>query len=273
MRRTSAIVMVFLFVIVCGLCAGAVVQIRDAEARMQCQNNLKMIGLSIIGYAESYHGVLPRTTAWRMTKGKQAHLPVEKQASLFYDVCPFIESRMDPKFYIDPTQAVDADDNRYVVDSWSPVFLCPANSNIGATKNYTHYVGITGVGRDAALLPLSDPRCGMFGFERTTTLMDIAKADGRSTTLALVETSTDNGPWAIGGHGTARGLDVEGIDYLGEHGQFNSLHGRSWTFGRPVLTNACFADGSVRGLSSDLSVAVFEALATIAGGEQLPPDW
>jgi hypothetical protein len=154
------------------------------------------------------------------------------------------------------------------VDSTFLAYLCPSNADHGAKGNYTHYVGITGLGRDAALLPLSDSRCGYFGFERKTTIDDIT--DGQSTTLAVVETATDNGPWAIGGHGTARGLDPAGVDYLGEHGQFNSYHGRRLPFPQAFVTHAGFADASVRGFTSDRSSSVFEALATIAGGEQVP---
>jgi hypothetical protein len=253
------------------MCSGYVIQTRARAAKVTCQNNLKQIGLSIHNFAGTWRGQLPRTTAWMLTEGKQKDLPAELQASWLYEISPYVEARMDAKFRIDPTQSLHAEDNRYVVDSVSPVYLCSANDNVGPHMNFTHYVGITGVGRDAAMYPLSEPRCGFFGFNRMSTFDDIK--DGTSTTLAVVETATDNGPWAIGGHGTARGLDATGTNYLGEHGQFGSCHSESYLVIRRFLgTNACFADGAVRVLSGDFSPNVFEAMATIAGGEAIPPD-
>jgi prepilin-type processing-associated H-X9-DG protein len=237
---------------------------------VQCQNNLKQIGMAIALYSDTYREI-PRITAWKLTQGKQLNLALDQQASWLYEVSPFVEARMDPKFQIDSTQPIDAEDNRYVVDSKFLVFLCPVNSNTGPSENFTHYVGITGVGDDAAMFPLSNPRCGFFGYHRKTTFRDIK--DGVSNTLAAVETMTDNGPWAVGGHGTARGLDLEGTDYLGETGQFNSRHHERLPYRSFLGTNVCFGDGHVRNLSGDVSPTVFEALATIAGDEEIPTDF
>ena len=85
--------------------------------------------------------------------------------------------------------------------------------------------------------------------------------------MALSETATDNAPWAIGGFGTARGLDTAGAFYLGEHGQFNAYHGWHYPLAEPFTTQVAMADATVRGLTSDVSDRVLESLATIAGNE------
>jgi hypothetical protein len=235
---------------------------RRDYSRITCLNNLKQIVLPLHIYAD-IHRRLPRTTA----SGIREH----KEGSWLYELIPHMEPQWANEFVLNPAKPLDAMENRRTVDKTVAVFLCPRIEDPALTKNFSHYVGITGIGRDAALLPLTDPRCGVFGFQRTTTFKDIK--DGTSNTLAVAETTTANGPWALGGHGTARGLDIEGTDYLGEHGQFNSLHGPISIFTPPSITHLCLADGSVRGVSASLCPAVFEALATIAGGEQLPPDW
>jgi hypothetical protein len=38
----------------------------------------------------------------------------------------------------------------------------------------------------------------------------------------------------------------------------------------PALANAALADGSVRAINATVSPRTFEALATIAGGEEIP---
>ena len=140
-------------------------------------------------------------------------------------------------------------------------FLCPANpAGLGpALPSPTSYLGVAGVGEDAAELPLSDCRAGFFGYDRKLSLKDIK--DGAANTMAVAE-AVDGGPWTAGGRATVRGL-ATGRPYLGEGGQFSAHHHG---------TNVLLADGSVRPLTALVSPQVFEALATIAGGEAIPDD-
>ncbi len=137
-------------------------------------------------------------------------------------------------------------------------FLCPANRGRGAPDLpcRTSYLGIAGVGDDAAELPRGDPRAGFFGYDRRLTAKDLT--DGAATTLMLAE-AADGGFWTAGGKATVRGLAADGRPYLGRGGQFASLHRG---------TNVAFADGSVRRLTPAVSPRVLEALATVAGGEE-----
>ena len=86
--------------------------------------------------------------------------------------------------------------------------------------------------------------------------------------MALAEV-TDGGPWTAGGRATIRGVEPDGAPYLGEGGQFASFHrgGGSFSCSQPIVTTVAFVDGSVRGLTTSIAPEVFEALATIAGGE------
>jgi hypothetical protein len=127
----------------------------------------------------------------------------------------------------------------------------------------TSYIGIAGVGRDAPLLPKSDPRAGVFGHDRKTSLADIK--DGAANTMVLAETARVSGSWLQGGSATVRGLDPAEKPYVGPKLQFGGLHqGGAWV---------AMADGSVRWVKNSISPPVFEALATMAGREQLPREW
>ena len=138
----------------------------------------------------------------------------------------------------------------------------------------THYVGVAGVGGDAAGRLGGARGVGVFGHDRRTRHEDIW--DGAGTTMMVVETNMKNGPWTAGGHPTVRGLDPAGGPYLGEGGQFGSDHHRGDFFALtpPPFTNVCFADGSIRGMTAAIGPRVFQALAPIAGGEEVGAmDW
>ena len=135
------------------------------------------------------------------------------------------------------------------------------------------YVGMAGLGRDAALLQCSDPKAGVFGYDRKTKFADVT--DGHSTTIMVIETNFENGPWGAGGFSSIRGIDLEGSAYLGTVGQFGSLHrAQGALLFYPGCSNCTYVDGSVRCISKTIDSKVFEAMATIAGGEkvELPID-
>src|SRR5262249_30660181 len=154
-----------------------------------------------------------------------------------------------PEELMGNVRAITCPSNRGVIDASLP---CP-----------TSYVGITGLGADAAELPLEDRRCGILGYDRRVKLKDVT--DGTSTTMAIAEV-LDGGPWTAGGHATMRGLVSSGHPYLGDGGQFASFHRTTTFFGWTADVNIAFVDCSVRRFSPNVSPQVFEALATICRG-------
>jgi hypothetical protein len=122
------------------------------------------------------------------------------------------------------------------------------------------------VGPDAASLPLAHPKAGVFGYERRVTIRDIT--DGTSNTMMVADTAERNGPWAAGSAATVRAVDPALQPYVGHRRPFGGvLEGEQRN---QVLV--LMADGSVRSIQSNVKPEVFEALATIAGGEQIPLD-
>lgn len=121
----------------------------------------------------------------------------------------------------------------------------------------SHYVGVAGVGADAAQLAKSHPRAGVFGIDRRTTRDDIK--DGTANTLMVMGVEAHPPAWADGGN-TVRGLTAEpyfgGPDNFGT-GQADGMH---------VL----MADGSVKFLSKDTDPRLMRRMAAMADG--LPLD-
>jgi prepilin-type processing-associated H-X9-DG protein len=127
------------------------------------------------------------------------------------------------------------------------------------------------VGADAPSLPAGDGHAGIFSYDRRSAF---AK-DGAFSTLLMLESARDNGPWAQGGPGTVRGLDPADQPYLGTGRPFGGTHFAENTLfehGRSIGCNAAMVDGSVRFLRETIDPQVLEALATIAGGK-LSDDW
>jgi hypothetical protein len=138
-------------------------------------------------------------------------------------------------------------------------FQNPAISVLASEDGYpaTHFVGVAGIGDDAALLAPNHPRAGVFGFDRGMCLDEIP--DGASNTIAVMGVQQNLGAWAAGGPATIRSLTgepyVRGPDGFGT-GQADSM---------VVL----LADGSVRVVSDQTSPNVLRRMAAMADG---PPE-
>lgn len=117
----------------------------------------------------------------------------------------------------------------------------------------THLAGMSGIGADAARLPKSDPRAGIFGEDRRTTNDDIR--DGLSSTIMVVGIEHRPAAWASGSEGL-RSLTAEpylaGPDGLGT-GQLDGMY---------VL----LADGSVKFVSKETDPRIFRRMAAMADG-------
>jgi prepilin-type processing-associated H-X9-DG protein len=141
-------------------------------------------------------------------------------------------------------------------------WLCPSNPNQAPAglPEFTHYVGVAGVGTDAALFASAAfPNAGVFGFDRSTRRSEILNST--ETTLLVIEVAKGNGPWTAGGPPTVRGLDPQRMPYLGPGGQIGGPH--------RGCANAVFVDGNVRAIDESISPEVFEMMATIADRKEL----
>lgn len=127
----------------------------------------------------------------------------------------------------------------------------------------THFVGISGVGLDAAEYSADDPatanKRGIFNYDHPTRLSEIK--DSKSATILMAQVPpTFKRPWLAGGGSTVQGVPEKdsvqpfvSTDHDGKRG-----------------TLLIMADGSVRFVTDKISDEVFKGMATINGGEPPP---
>ncbi len=243
---------------------------RGARAEEECGNNLRRLMLGVRAYADRKGHYPPATVP-------NANLPPEKRLSWVVEILGDLDGG--GPWLIDMTTAWDEGANRVIRgrDKFSDEVIyeegrdrlrlvhCPSAERVfdAGGRELTSYIGVAGLGPDAAQLPPGDVRAGIFGHDRLTSLNAIT--DGTATTMAIAETSESIGPWKAGGIATVRGLDPGRQPYIGQDCQFGGTH----TDGGM----AAFADGSVRLIRATVDPKVFEHLSTIAGGERLPVGW
>jgi hypothetical protein len=248
-RPVNVIVLVLVFLLAGGIALSALPKIRDAADRQQCQNNLKQIGLGLHNSNDTF-GWFPTATV------PNKNLPAERRLSWHVDALPFMDQ---VGLVVDRSSPWDAEVNRVPKSSHldgndhpveSPLgeiklYRCPSNPAVAEPgwPGLTHFVGLAGVGKDAAGLALGYPGTGLFGYDRKAKLEDIP--DGTGNTVMVMETNAANGAWTAGGFPTARGLDPSGGPYLGPGGQFGSGHRsyKGWFSPTPtVISNVVFAE-------------------------------
>jgi uncharacterized protein DUF1559 len=125
----------------------------------------------------------------------------------------------------------------------------------------THFVGMAGVGLDAAEYdptdPVLAPKIGIFGYNRQTKFDDVK--DGLANTIMMIQVPpTYKRPWIAGGGATIQGTpETKCIEpFLAAE-----RDGKRGTY-------ALMADGSVRFLPQEIPDSVFKAMCTINGGEK-----
>jgi prepilin-type processing-associated H-X9-DG protein len=248
--RTAIALLVIIGTLV-ALLIPAVLNVRDAAARTECQNNLKLLAISV----HNYHDTIRH---FPLAGAPNPDLPPERRLSWFVSIGPYVEAT-DLFLRMDGKKAWDAEENRYLALTMVPLLQCPGYPERPpqSTLSPAHYVGSAGLGNDAAMLPSGDPSAGFFGFERKLTTADI---EGHASTLLLaIETSKASGAWSAAGPPTVRGLILDESPLLGAQGQFGGNH--------RDRANLAFADGSVRFFRDSSDANVLKLMATLAGSK------
>jgi hypothetical protein len=232
-----------------------VVEVAREEIRVtESRNNLRRIALALYNYQSANNQLPPGTL-----ENKDATTP-EEHLSWLVEILPNLDQQ-DLYGLVRKDKSFADEANKKAFVTKLPVFVDSGHATADGLNDYgqTTYVGIAGVGKEAPFLKVGDPKAGMFGYDRKTTFSDVK--DGLSNTVMVSNTYQDFGPWGQGGRATIRSLTakpyVKGPDGLGSD--------ESWSHTAMIA----LGDGSVRSISENIDPAVFEALATIAGGEKV----
>jgi hypothetical protein len=227
-------------------------QMRVVSGRAECANNLRQIGGAVQKYHMDHDKTYPAGT-----NGPKEMEP-ERRLSYFATLLPYMEQRpgtnvkyADVAAKLDFHEPWDADANQTARQTTIPSYACRDDTGLlPDVKGTTNYVGITGIGPDAARLPKDSPRAGFFGYDRTVGDADI-KA-GTSYLVILTETTMDNGPWVAAGRPTLRDVPPDDASYLGPGRPFGGLHHGG--------ANVLHVDGSVLLLNDAINAEVFRSL-------------
>jgi DNA-directed RNA polymerase subunit RPC12/RpoP len=217
----------------------------------QSQRRLEQLGTILLDYSES-EGAFPPGTS------PAPKLAIERRLSWQALLVDRLDDGHPPVEWNHPW---DDRLNEPFVRRRLHEFQNPAIAALTGDDGYpaTHFVGVAGVGEDAARLPASDRRAGIFGNDRRTRPADIR--DGASNTWLVLGVREHLGSWAAGGRSTVRPLTrepyVNGPDGFGTGGADSML--------------ALLADGSIRVVSAAADPHVLRSMAAMADGPLADP--
>lgn len=272
---------------VIGLVSIVLLRVTEDSRRLACVNNLRQLGFAVLDYndvntgfptaAVDPHADLAGFAPWR-------NPPYVKRLSWMVELLPYLgrspegeagKGRNRRAMNADKFQALsnrfdvrqpwDAAANAEPADTRVDLFVCPSHprSNLNEKPAPTDYVGIAGVGEDAAFLPKESRRAGFFGYQRHLTIdRRVGTNDlpaGTSHTMVCAETTRDNGPWVAADRSTVRPLYPEDLPYIGLQRQFGGCH--------PGGANLLKVDASVEFFSDRGDPEVLERLAVLGRGD------
>lgn len=201
--------------------------------------------------------------------------PPEQRCSFYAELIKYMDNKGGVYRKIDSKKAWYQGENLSAAEAWIPELLAPdypqtawrATSELvadGRSVGATNYVGVAGLGLDAARYDPKNPdqakKAGMFGYDWGTKPEEVT--DGLSNTMYLIQVPpTYQRPWMAGGGATVMGVDDKGTDPAKPF----MVKRSDGTRGTMVL----MGDGSVRQVKEGIDPKVFRAMATRAGGEKI----
>ena len=291
------LVVIAIIAILIGLLLPAVQKVREAASRMQCQNNLKQLGLAM----HSHHDVAQRLPAGNGYGAGLAGL----RRSWFIPLLPYVEQdnlfrQIDlTRTQIDTTVNASGVSNLSTIQRNVKVVLCPSDgdsttsrtrtdSASGLTLALTNYAGMVGDHRNGSgtgFGPIEGSNWFDYGngadngartrgvitrFGYGASFAEIT--DGLSNTLIVGEVVPAWCVWIDMGHQsfatTAFPINHRNRDLaaatLSPSDPNATITFRSKHTGG---ANFCLGDGSIRFLTDTMDYATYRAMASRAGGE------
>jgi len=216
-------------------------------------------------------GKFPRGALARPSLAARMGLPFapEQRCSWMVELLPALGYK---ELYaqIDKSLGWNSPQNLRVARAWIPELLDPGandpdtwranlTSVVGRDLGATHFVGLSGIGVDAAELadtPENAKRLGIFGYERETAVN--AVTDGLDKTIFMIQVDSNIArPWIRGGGATVMGVTpTESVKPF-----------RVMQANRDYGAYAIMCDGSIRFVKPDCPDALFQAMVTYKAGD------
>ncbi|QJW92908.1 DUF1559 domain-containing protein [Frigoriglobus tundricola] len=287
------LVVIAIIAILIGLLLPAVQKVREAAARMKCQNNLKQMGIALHAYHDannafpgggSNNEVYGGNQTWTASSlnGTATGTPPPWNSAFSggwaFQILPYLEQG---NLYSNTSQLV-------ICSTPVPVYFCPSRRSPGLTPNgmasidyyanaYNSYASGPGNG---LIRPYNYPRVGM-----------LAISDGTSNTIAIAEKNlciptigndpTDGPSYTWGmDFGNPGNWDTTTLtnnhnfnaqaDLKANSGCSQGTHGIGSS--HTGVFNALYADGSVKSVQFSISINTLQLLLNISDGSVLPSD-
>lgn len=241
----SFVVAGFIVLVLIVLMLPAVQQSREASRRTVCKNNLKMIGLALHNYHDTYDSFPP---AWTTDADGRPLLSWRVLLLPYLDEAPLYEE-------FDLTESWDGPHNRELLRRIPSPYACPPSvSEEEGGESATSYVAV--IGEETAWPGASPSRLPDF-------------RDGTSESIIVIECHA-NIPWT-----EPRDVSLEeAVTLLAVTEPFSALGHHGQTFFRDHFYGRHFlmVDGSVRYASHHLDGDLARAVLTIAG-DDVSRDW
>ncbi|MCE9562323.1 MAG: DUF1559 domain-containing protein [Planctomycetes bacterium] len=274
------LVVIAIIAVLIGLLLPAVQKVREAAARLKCQNNLKQIGLSLHNYESAnsrfppgYRDTRPDTQAGPGWGWATFLLPFFEQASL--------HDQIDPEHTLFGGGLDTTTPTTQTLTALS-VFRCPTDPGAPTNFNFdghatASYRGVgwsrpqTAPGPKGLMITNIDKPNGVLYRNSRTQIADVT--DGLSCTVFVGEVFFEGqrwgGIWAGANRKDQYGLWIGGVFWAIDEGPFRLNGPDKWSFcsPHPGGVGLLFGDGSVRFVQDSIDPRIPADMASRAGGE------